>query len=105
MSLVYNVNQVSFRQRLCPERLLGRMNATMRFLVWGTLPLGGLLGGFLGASIGVRNALWVGGGGGTLAILWLIFSPVRPMHDFPVEHDDDSPPVAMGTSPAGPAVG
>jgi MFS family permease len=104
-SLVYNVNQVSFRQRLCPERLLGRMNATMRFLVWGTLPLGGLLGGFLGASIGVRNALWVGGGGGTLAILWLIFSPVRPMHDFPVEHDDGSPPVATGTSPAGPAVG
>ncbi len=40
--VVYNVNQVSFRQALTPDRLLGRMNATMRFLVWGTLPLGGL---------------------------------------------------------------
>jgi hypothetical protein len=41
--VVYNVTQVSFRQALCPERLLGRMNATMRFLVWGTMPIGGLL--------------------------------------------------------------
>jgi predicted MFS family arabinose efflux permease len=97
-ALVYNVNQVSFRQRLCPERLLGRMNATMRFLVWGTLPLGALLGGLLGASIGVRNAMWVGGGGGTLAILWLLFSPIRPMRDFLVEHDDGSTPVSATTT-------
>jgi Na+/melibiose symporter-like transporter len=97
-ALVYNVNQVSFRQRLCPERLLGRMNATMRFLVWGTLPLGGLLGGLLGTSIGVRTSLWVAGGGGTLAILWLIASPVRHMRDFPSEHDDGPPAVGVGTS-------
>ena len=89
--LVYNVNQVSFRQRLCPERLLGRMNATMRFLVWGTLPLGGLLGGFLGTIIDVRNTLWVSGGCGTLAVLWLLASPMRGMRDFPDEHDDDGP--------------
>jgi MFS family permease len=86
-ALVYNVNQVSFRQRLCPERLLGRMNATMRFIVWGTLPLGGLLGGLLGSTIGVRNTLWVAGACGTLAVLWLFFSPIRPMRDFPVEHE------------------
>jgi MFS family permease len=85
-ALVYNINQVSFRQRLCPERLLGRMNATMRFLVWGTLPLGGLLGGLLGTVLGVRNTLWVAGACGTLAILWLLFSPIRPMRDFPEEH-------------------
>ncbi|MGH4020316.1 MAG: hypothetical protein ACRDT0_13990 [Pseudonocardiaceae bacterium] len=39
--VVYNVAQVSFRQAICPDRLLGRMNASIRFLVWGTLPLGG----------------------------------------------------------------
>jgi predicted MFS family arabinose efflux permease len=87
--LVYNINQVSFRQRLCPERLLGRMNATMRFLVWGTLPLGGLLGGYLGTIIGVRNTLWVSGGCGTLAVLWLLASPMRGMRDFPVQHEDE----------------
>lgn len=89
-ALVYNVNQVSFRQRLCPERLLGRMNATMRFMVWGSLPLGGLLGGALGVNIGLRNTLWVAGVGGTLAIGWLVFSPMRAMRDYPVEHEDGS---------------
>jgi MFS family permease len=53
-AVVYNVAQVSFRQALCPPRLLGRMNATVRFLVWGTMPLGGLLGGALGTWIGLR---------------------------------------------------
>jgi MFS family permease len=100
-ALVYNVNQVSFRQRLCPERLLGRMNATMRFLVWGTLPLGSLLGGVLGSSIGVRTTLWVAGGGGTLAILWLLASPIRRMRDFPDEEVDESPPVGALASEGG----
>ena len=101
--LVYNVNQVSFRQRLCPERLLGRMNATMRFVVWGTLPLGGVLGGFLGTIIGVRNSLWVSGAGGTLAVLWLLASPMRAMHDFPIEHDDQGG--TTGGPPDGPLDG
>lgn len=97
-ALVYNVNQVSFRQRLCPERLLGRMNATMRFLVWGTLPLGGLIGALLGTTIGVRNTLWVAGGMGTLAILWLLASPIRPLRDFPVEHEDGSVPAGVSVA-------
>ena len=33
--VVYNITQVSFRQRLCPRPLLGRMNASIRFIVWG----------------------------------------------------------------------
>ncbi len=82
-SVLYNVNQVSFRQRLCPPRLLGRMNATMRFIVWGTLPLGGLVGGALGTALGVRTTMWVGAAGATLAICWLLASPMRGMRDFP----------------------
>ena len=62
-AVVYNINQVSFRQRLCPDRLLGRMNATMRFVVWGVLPLGALLGGVLGSVAGLRPTLWVGAAG------------------------------------------
>ena len=52
--VVYNVAQVSFRQRLCPPALLGRMNASVRFIVWGTLPLGGLLGGTAGGMAGAK---------------------------------------------------
>lgn len=41
---IYNISQVSLRQAITPHRLQGRMNATMRFLVWGTMPLGALAG-------------------------------------------------------------
>ena len=57
--VVYNVTQVSFRQRLCPRPLLGRMNASIRFIVWGMMPLGSLVGGILGEALGVRNVFWI----------------------------------------------
>ncbi len=47
-AVIYNVNQVSLRQAITPDRMLGRMNATMRFIVWGTIPIGALVGGVLG---------------------------------------------------------
>src|SRR5690606_28097042 len=43
--LVYNITQVSFRQRITPPRLLGRMNASIRFCVWGVMPIGALIAG------------------------------------------------------------
>jgi MFS family permease len=82
-TVVYNVTQVSFRQALCPERLLGRMNATMRFLVWGTMPLGGLLGGALGDTIGVRMTILVSVIGTSLAFLPVYLSPLRTMRELP----------------------
>ncbi len=82
-AVVYNIAQVSFRQGLTPERLLGRMNATMRFLVWGTMPLGGLIGGVLGDYLGVRPALWVGAIGGMFAFLPVFLSPLRTMRELP----------------------
>ncbi|WP_433928490.1 MFS transporter [Sorangium cellulosum] len=81
--VVYNVSQISFRQAITPERLLGRMNATMRFLVWGTMPLGSLLGGALGERYGVRAALWMGIGGLLLSLLPLLLSPLVRMRDLP----------------------
>jgi MFS family permease len=80
-SVVYNVHQASFRQLLCPHRLLGRMNATIRFIVWGTIPLGGLLGGALGSWLGNRAALWACAIGACLAPAWVIASPLRGMRD------------------------
>ena len=80
---VYNVNQVSFRQRLCPDRLLGRMNATMRFVVWGVLPIGALIGGIMGAVFGLRTTLWIGALGQAVAGIWLLASPMRRLRDFP----------------------
>lgn len=59
------------------------MNARVRFLVWGTLPLGGFLGGALGSTIGIRSTLWVAAVGQALAFLWLLPSPIPSMHEMP----------------------
>jgi len=83
LAVVYNTAQVSYRQRICPPELLGRMNASVRWIVWGTIPLGSLFGGALGGWIGVRQTLWVCAVGGMLAGLWVLFSPLRSMRDVP----------------------
>ena len=82
-NLYYNINQVSFRQAIVPVRLQGRLNATMRTIVWGTLPLGAIAGGVLGDAIGVRPAIVVGLLGGAFSFLWVLFSPVRQIKEMP----------------------
>ena len=82
-SVIYNVNQVSLRQAITPERMLGRMNATMRFIVWGTIPVGALVGGILGEIIGLQGTIWVGAIGSFLGFLPVFFSPVRSLETIP----------------------
>ncbi len=85
---IYNINQVSLRQTITPDRLQGRMNATMRFLVWGTLPIGSLLGGWLGEAIGLRPTLFLGAAGMLGASGWVAFSPVRHLREQPPVADE-----------------
>jgi predicted MFS family arabinose efflux permease len=91
-SIIYNVIQVSFRQGLTPDHLLGRMNATMRFLVWGTMPLGGLVGGALGQLYGARMALLVLAAVSTLTFLPVFLSPLRRMRELPQQPDGPEGP-------------
>lgn len=84
--VVFNVTSVSFRQRLAPTHLLGRVNATMRFLILGLMPLGALVGGALGSTIGVRDTLWLACAGCALSWLPAMFSPLRRMRDMPEGH-------------------
>ena len=81
--VVYNVAQVSFRQRLCPPALLGRMNASVRFIVWGVIPFGSLLGGWAGTQLGVVPTLWIATAGSLLAALPVLISPLVRMRDLP----------------------
>jgi MFS family permease len=81
--LVYNITQVTLRQRLCPPRLLGRMNASIRCLVWGVMPISALVAGALGGVLGVIPIMWISFAGGMLAGLWVLFSPLRRMRDLP----------------------
>ena len=101
--VLYNITQVSFRQGLCPPALLGRMNATMRFLVWGTMPLGGLIGGALGSWLGVRETLLVAAVGGALVWLPPFLSPLRRMRELPtyqeaVPDSETAGPLAESTA-------
>ena len=90
-NVIYNVTQVSLRQAITPERLQGRMNATMRFMVWGTIPIGSLVGGALGDAIGLRATLWVGALGGLTAVLPVLFSRVRTLRSVPEIEAELSP--------------
>ncbi len=92
--VAYNITQVSFRQAICPERLQGRMNAVMRFVVWGTIPFGTLLGGLLATWIGLRETLFVSAIGVWLAFLPVLLSPVRALREMPEPIAEPAPEAA-----------
>ena len=98
--VVYNVAQVSFRQRLCPKPLLGRMNASVRFVVWGTMPIGGFLAGVLATRFGIVAALWVGVVGQVLALFPVLLSPLLRMRDLPMDVDQHSADLGAAAGPA-----
>lgn len=91
-NVIYNVSQVSLRQAITPEHFLGRMNATMRFLVWGTIPIGSLIGAGLSEVLDVRTTIWISAILGLFAFLPVFFSRVRSIQTIPTE----DPGVAAG---------
>jgi MFS family permease len=97
--VVYNVTQVSLRQAITPERMQGRMNATMRFVVWGTIPIGSLLGGALATIVGLHETIWIGAIGSLFAFVPLLFSPLRSLREMPRPADTDSGREAGGDEP------
>ena len=88
-AVVFNVTAISFMQAVTPDRMLGRLNASRRFVVWGVIPLGAFAGGVLATQVGLRETLWIGAVGSLFACLPVLFSPVRsigPMEDAIREH-------------------
>jgi MFS family permease len=102
-AVLYNIQQVSLRQAITPERMQGRMNSVMRFLVWGPIPLGALTGGAIASAFGLRTALVVGALGGFTAVLPIVFSPIRKLKTMP-ESQDVLPAVAAGEAGLAPTV-
>ena len=74
--VIFNVNGISLYQTHVPPRMLGRMNASRRWIVWGIIPLGKVLGGGLAATIGLRTTLWVGAAISTAAAAALLAKPI-----------------------------
>jgi len=88
-AIIYAINYLSLRQAITPDRLLGRMTATMRFLTVAAAPLGSLAGGALATAVGLRTTLLtVGVLGLALTIGAVVWSPVRRHHKLPAVASD-----------------
>jgi MFS family permease len=82
---IHRINEVTLRQTITPDRLLGRANASTHFLVGGVGPIGALVGGVLAEVIGVRTTLFVAVAGIMLSVLWLVFSPIPAIREQPAQ--------------------
>lgn len=80
---IFSINELSLRQSVTPDHLLGRVNSCMRLIETGVGPVGALLGGALGALIGLRATMVVGAAGMLLAAVWLGLSQVRALRALP----------------------
>jgi MFS family permease len=80
---VYAINQITLRQSITPRRSQGRMNATMRAVIVGAVPIGSVLGGYLGTTLGLPQTMLLGGAIALLAPLFLLGSPVVKLHVAP----------------------
>ena len=84
---VINVNTITLRQVVTPRRLLARMNASYRMVLWGVAPIGMSLGGLLGSAVGLRTALVISLTLMASPMLWLFFSPVFRLKQMPTSKD------------------
>jgi len=90
--VIYNVAQISLRQAITPPEMQSRMNATMRFINWGTIPIGSVMGGALATFVPVRVALVVAALAASAAVLPVLASPLRSLHDIPAENEPAAGP-------------
>lgn len=84
---VYEINAISLRQSTAPERLLGRVNAAVRFAGLLAMLAGGLIAGIVASTAGARLVLVMGGCIISAGSLWILFSPARSMRHGEVAPD------------------
>lgn len=82
---LHNINELTMRQSLVANQVLGRVNGSVRFLEFGANLLGMFVGGVLGEVIGARTTLMIGACGGLASALWLLASPVWRYRKLPQE--------------------
>lgn len=86
---LFNVNAITLRQVVTPKRLLARMNATYRMLLFGAAPFGAMAGGLLGSTLGLRSAMVISVFAMSSPVLFLFFSPVYRLKEMPLGPESD----------------
>jgi predicted MFS family arabinose efflux permease len=81
--MLLDISSGSISQSLVPDRLRARVSGAYMVVNYGVRPVGSLLGGALGAWIGLRPTLWIATLGALLGILWLLPSPLLRMRELP----------------------
>ena len=95
LGFLANVNQLTLRQAITPQRLLGRMNSVARFMYWGTMPIGSALGGVVAEALGLREMLLFAAIGSALAGIPIALSPIRKLRELP----ETAPEPALSVEP------
>ncbi len=85
----YDINSLSLRQTITPDRLLGRVNASMHAIELGAMLARAAAGGVLGQMVGLRPTLFIAVGGTLMASAFLVLSPVARMKAMPVVITND----------------
>lgn len=80
---VFNIKEITLRQTLTPDQLLGRVNGAMQLLTRGIYPIGAVACGFISERVGVRGTIGIAILGIALSSLWLIASPLRGLRALP----------------------
>ncbi|WP_379138134.1 MFS transporter [Paenibacillus sp. sgz500958] len=81
--VIYNINQRSLRMAITPDHMQGRMNASMRFIIFGSIPIGALLGGLVGELFGAQLTIAFGATGMVIAGLFIAASPISKLKEIP----------------------
>jgi predicted MFS family arabinose efflux permease len=101
--MLFDVNLNSLQTSVVPDGIRSRVSGAYSTVNYGIRPLGAAVGGLLASLVGLRPTLLVAAAGGTLSVLWLVFSPVLRIHALTPDHLDQSAwlPARAGESRSG----
>jgi MFS family permease len=92
--MILDISAGTIFAAIIPDRLRSRVSGAYSFVNYGVRPLGALVGGALGSTLGLRPTLWIGTLGALLGVLWLLASPIPRLRDLPEPEDGDRPVLA-----------
>jgi MFS family permease len=96
--MFYDVSFNAVKTAVTPDEMRSRVSGAYSTINYGVRPIGSVVGGVLGATIGIRPTFLLAAAGAALSVLWLLGSPLlhlRAMADL----DDIDPHTGLPRAP------